>query len=493
MPNKNSFRRSFSLFLISIFLTNFVFAFDTSSHYDLTRSVLVERGFGDNSIKITQVENWLTDYYSSSPTISKSKREELEKLHFDNLYTTEQVKNYWAQFIDNIKNATQKAARDDDELAMLTTLGMGLHAVQDFYTHSNWVEAHPRNSDGTYRTETFLSNPLSPTIKLFTGKYPTDRRIGPNGEAVPPNAEIHGDYLKGLNHDSPMRSGWDEAYVFAYAASHELIEMMENWAESANPGFWKKVQQFTVSSENQKKLEFDLKAAQNLSMWIKVKEADGHWRGDKSGLARFFDTFTSKWVGKDSSIFVKQMTDGKVLEQLTENLYTKKSAPVLPKTNRFALNRRAVLVRTTLIKETNDVGKLEPRIDPAGSADFYALFTIGNQTYRERVIQDSKEVSDPWFEIHFVDRSGAFVPINISVFDEDDWDADGKYKDDVIDINPLAGKKDLDLRFSFGDSSLSGDITGIHNTRETAFISTGAKPDKNRAVFECYVSQALLK
>lgn len=487
------FRQSLSLFFIIIFLTDFARGFDTAPHYDLTRSVLAERGFGDDSIKIAQVENWLTDYYSSSPTISKAKRTEFEKLHFDNLYTTEQVRNYWAQFLSNVKTATQKAARETDELAMLTTLGMSLHAVQDFYTHSNWVETHPRNSDGAYRTETFLSSPLSPTEKLFTGKYPEDRTVSPSGASIPANAEIHGDYLKGLNHDSPIRPRWDESYVFAYVASHELVEMIEKWSEEAHPNFWKKVQQFAVSTENQKKLEFDLKAAQNLSMWVKVKGANGHWKGDKSGLARFFDAFTSKWVAAASSVFVQKIKNGEIPQQLSENLYTNKIAPLLPLANRFSLRRRAVLVRTTLIKETNDVGKFERKIDLSGSADFYAFFTIGNQIYRERVIQKSKEVIDPWFEIHFVDQNAATVPINVSVWDEDDLNPEGISKDDEIDINPLAGKDDLNFIFRVADNALSGDIAGIHNTRETAFTSTGAKPDKNRAVFQCYVSQVLLK
>ncbi len=491
MPAKSRFRRIFSLLLMIVLASNFVFAFDTSSHYDLTRAVLFEHSFGDDPIKIAQVENWLTDYYSSSPTISKSKRAQLEKLHFDNLYTTAEVKNYWAQFINNVKNAAQKAARDEDGLALLTTLGMSLHAVQDFYTHSNWVETHPRAAGGAYRTETFLSSPL-PT-DLFTGKYPADRLLGPSGASLPANAEIHGDYQTGLNHDSPVRPRWDEAYVFAYAASHELVEMVEKWSEETRPGFWQRVRQFAVSTEDQKKLEFDLMAAQNLSMWIKVKGADGHWKGDKSGLASFFDAFTSKWVAAASSVFVQKIKNGEIPQQLSENLYTNKIAPLLPSTNRFSLRRRAVLVRTTLIKETNDVGKFERKIDLSGSADFYALFTIGNQIYRERVIQKSKEAIDPWFEIHFVDQTAATVPINVSVWDEDDWNPEGISRDDEIDINPLAGKKDVDFLLSLNDNRLAGDITGIHDTRATAFMSTGAKPDRNRAAFECYVWQTLVK
>jgi hypothetical protein len=492
MPNRIFFRRGLSLFLTALALTNSAVAFDTAPHYDLTRTVLAERAFSDRAIKIAQVENWLTDYYSSSPTISKSKRAELEKLHFDNLYTTEEVGNYWARFVANVKNATRKAALESDEAALLATLAMSLHAVQDFYAHSNWVETHPRLSSDAYRTETFLSAPPGPGVRIFTGRYPADRKLAPNGGPVPAGTEIHGDYRSGLNHDSPVRAGWDAAYVFAYAASHELVEMIEKWSEEARPGFWKKTRDPAVSADDLAKLEFDLKAAQNLSMWIKVKGADGHWKGDKSGLARFFDTFTSKWVGKDSSVFARQMRDGKISGLLAEELYGQTGAPPLPKTGRFALRRRAVLVRTLLIGET-DTGKFEPAIDPSGRADFYAIFTIGGQLYRERVIQDAKEAREPWFAIHFVDQQSASVPLKIAVFDEDDWDSGGKYKDDEIDINPASGKKGLELVFRMAGGALSGDVAGIYNTPDTAFTSTGAKPDKNRASFQCYISQALLK
>ncbi|HEY5074992.1 MAG TPA: hypothetical protein VII34_09880, partial [Pyrinomonadaceae bacterium] len=55
------------LFFVFCF-NGFSYAFDTGSHFDLPRSVLAERGFGDTAIKIAQVENWLTDYYSSTPS-----------------------------------------------------------------------------------------------------------------------------------------------------------------------------------------------------------------------------------------------------------------------------------------------------------------------------------------------------------------------------------------------------------------------------------------
>ncbi|MBS1796159.1 MAG: hypothetical protein JSS81_20065 [Acidobacteria bacterium] len=468
-------------------------AFDTAPHYDLTRTVLAERGFGGDAIGIAQVENWLTDYYSSSPTIAKTKGAEFEKLHCDNLYTTAEVAAYWARLLANVRAAVREAARDGDETALLAALGMSLHVVQDYYAHSNWVETHPRGAFDFYRTETYLSAPPAPDARLFTGKYPADRKLGPSGGAVPAGALAHGDYRTGLNHDSPVRPGWDEAYVFAYAASHELVELVEKWTEEARPGFWERVRSLTLAAADRAALDFDLRAAQNLSMWIRVRDADGHWKGDKSGLARFFDTFTSKWVGRDSSRFVKLSADGRLLTRLAAGLYTREAAPALPKTKPFALNRRAVLVRTTRIAETDDVGRLEPAIDPSGKADFYAVFTIGGQLYRERVIQNEKSAIDPWFEIHFVDAGLAAVPVNIAVLDEDDWDAGGKYRDDVIDINPQPGKTGLDLVFHPLDGSLTGDVTGVHATRATAFLTTGAKPDKNRAAFSCFIWQAALR
>ena len=44
-------------------------AFDTGPHQDLTREVLSEIGFNQDANETVQLENWLTDYYSASPTI----------------------------------------------------------------------------------------------------------------------------------------------------------------------------------------------------------------------------------------------------------------------------------------------------------------------------------------------------------------------------------------------------------------------------------------
>lgn len=481
-------RKLFSAILISIILGNFVFAFDTAPHFDLTYSVLHEHGFNETAVKITQVENWLTDYYSTTPTTSKNNRAALEKLHFDNLFTAKEVNNYWGWLMNNLKTAAQNAARNDNPLEMLTIIGIGLHSVQDFYSHSNWVETHPRSSDGAFQTATFLSS-AKPASGLFTGKYPADRQTGFDGKAVPAQTRIHGDYIDGVNKDSPIRPNWAEAYVFAYCASHELISELGKLAEETRPGFWQKVQKFQINAEESKKLEYDLRAVRNISMWVKGKGADGHWKGDKSGLARFFDTFTPKWIASKTSIFVNQMAQSELPEQISKNLYTANTSPLLPTIKRFSLSKKGIIFRITLIKETDDIDFRELKIDPRGKADFYPLITIGGQIYTDRVLQDFAEFENPWIVIHFVDADVGEIPLNLTVMDEDDSDAAGFYKDDICDINPKPGKSDLDFKFRLKDNSLFGDINGIYSSESQTFTTSGAKPDKNRAVLKGYITQ----
>jgi hypothetical protein len=386
----------------------------------------------------------------------------------------------------DLREATLQAAKDDDQLAMLTTLGVALHATQDFYSHSNWVETHPRAAGGPYRTETFLSVGPPRNAELVTGKYPEDRKSAPVG------ALIHGNYDTGLNKDSQVRPNWDEAYVFAYCASHEIAQLMEQWSEEARPGLWKRAQQFEVAANDQASLAYDLRAVRNISMWISARNEDGHWKGNRSGFPRFFPAFSGKWVGRPSSIFVKQISERKLHKRLTAHLYSE-TGPLLSLPGpaftvpRFALDRRAVLVRTTLVKETNDVGRFERDIDPGGAPDFYPVITIGAQVYTDRVIQNQKEFPNPWFEIHFVDGRVGLVPMVFQLWDEDDTDPGGEYKDDHIDINPLANKRDLELTLQVNSGRLSGDLTGIHNSIASAFTVAGAKPDRKRAQITVYI------
>jgi hypothetical protein len=78
-------------------------AFDTGHHADLTREALAEVGMSNTAIQICQVENWLVDYYSVSPTSSDGIVREVAKLHADNLFSEQAVTNYWDRYAVNAK------------------------------------------------------------------------------------------------------------------------------------------------------------------------------------------------------------------------------------------------------------------------------------------------------------------------------------------------------------------------------------------------------
>jgi hypothetical protein len=451
-------------------------AFDTGHHSDLTGAVLTERGFGETSTKIVQVSNWLTDYYSTSPTSRDVVQSGLEKLHFDNLYDSADVAEYWGWLVHNARAATRHAAESDDPVVMLVVMGLFLHAAQDFYAHSNWVELHPREPGGAYRSETWLSSGPPEGAQMFTGTYP------PHPSPPPPRAPEHGGYDSGLNKDSHVRPLWDEAYVFAYFASHELVELMRVWAEQVRPGFWDHVLRHELDELGRERLDFDVEAAFKLSMWVKGKGADGHWKGDQSGSARYMSKFAVEWTSAPASAYVEQIKSRRVHLWLTEKLYSGEAPPPLPEVRPFREPRRVVLVRTSHVEELRDKGG---RVDPGGKADLYAVVDVDGQRYVDRVLREKRSYSDPWFTLHVAKDGKAEIPIRMEVWDQDTALRGSK---DPCDLHPLEGKRSLDLLLRVADGQLMGDVQGRHDGPESAFAIAGGKPDNKRVAIRCWVA-----
>ena len=128
-------------------------AFDTGHHFDLTGAALREEGFGATSIQAVQVANWLTDYYAANPLSRGAVRTDLNRLHFDNLYGTDEVARYWARLLANAREIALDAARSDDPVTMLAMTGLLLHAVQDFDSHSSWVDGRRAQFPEPFRRE----------------------------------------------------------------------------------------------------------------------------------------------------------------------------------------------------------------------------------------------------------------------------------------------------------------------------------------------------
>src|SRR5262249_2595370 len=128
--------------------------------------------FSEHAIQTVQVANWLTDYYSNSPTGGGAKPE-LAKLHFDCLYNAREIDNYWKTLAANTRAEVGRIAQGYRHATpveqkqrikrFLIVLGIALHAVQDFYSHSNWVETHPQppHQAPRYGTTTWWTDPAN--------------------------------------------------------------------------------------------------------------------------------------------------------------------------------------------------------------------------------------------------------------------------------------------------------------------------------------------
>lgn len=473
--------KTMSLMLFFLLLAKPAFAFDTGHHSDLTKEALQDQGFGETAIQTVQVQNWLVDYFSNSPT--SSIEQDVAKLHFDNLFTTEQIRNYWGRLTVNTRSAVQQAAREKDTLKLLTILGISLHAVQDFYSHSNWVETHPRSTNGPYRPETwFDSPPGAGSSGLYTGSYPNMR---------PGATKLHGDYTTGLNKDSYVRPNWDQAYVFAYAGSRQWVNAVHTWVNEIDPTFWGGVQAYSLSNTDSSALNFDLDAAYRLSEWVAVSGANGHWKGSGSGSAAELASFAARWTSATDSRFVKEFKVRGIhrllINRLTSDGGTISPPPsAVPTVPKIALNQRAIIVKTVQVAEKNDVGVFESKIDPGGKADFYAKITVAGQTFVEAMQLDKSSVSPAWMTIKFVPAATTQVPIRYEL-----WDEDGGVHgdDDRCDLNPTTGVRDLNFNFVVASHNNTGNITGVHDSPTNTVTSQGNKPDSDRAIVQFYVTE----
>jgi hypothetical protein len=301
-------------------------AFDTGPHATITEQAMDQAGYNRAAADAVQVENWLTDYYTSSPTFPAAQQCYLEKLHFDDVFTDEDVDAYWQTLLNNTIAAARKAKADNDYVEMYAVMGISLHAVQDFYSHSNWVESSG-DSYPAYDLTTYFQwkqRPWRRTAVVHTGWYANCLNI-PQGDHTP-----HGGYTgNGMNHDSVVRPNYNRAYIYAVSASYEWLQQL--WqAVAAAPGdraFANRMMNYQPSQADAVALAYDQKAALYLSEWIDnpadTAALDGHWNGNRSGYAAAFAAFALAWTSTPDSIYVSTFKNRGVYVALSQGLYQK--------------------------------------------------------------------------------------------------------------------------------------------------------------------------
>lgn len=444
-------------------------ALDSGHHADITVETMREAGYQQTPAYVAQVENWFTDYYTSAPTttISKSNQCYLEKLHFDDLFTQADVANYWATLAANTKAAVQQAASKRDYLQFLVVMGVSLHVVQDFYSHSNWNEIY----NTQYGMYSYLAVPIvlhsaswfdvaTKPANIRTGWYPNCLNL-PQGNNTP-----HGGYYGtppsninpfppqpagkvALNHDSYVRPGWQGAYAAAYAASREWIDTVDAWADQTTPGFSGAAKTYTVNSSQMAQLSQDQQAALYISEWVSqpgnFDNVDGHWKGNPSGyLAAFTDAF-AQWTENDNSVFVNAFVNGNsaVAEQpayllLSKNLYTSTPGVQPPITVAPASRQWFILgMRTTSVTA----------IDPGlfGLTSYFATLRWAHPmtpagtwfyNYRDASYHHESQIAPFWDDLLFVPASTGTQSLVLQYTMTDEYDTPSQNQ--VLAINGAA-------------------------------------------------------
>jgi hypothetical protein len=400
-----------------------------------------------------------------------------EDLHFDNLRRPDlnTVQIYWSWLARNTRdlvvegvqtfnnapaNSPQRRAA---QTRLLVILGISLHAVQDFYTHSNWVEKHLRSANQPpspgqnrpYRTETWWTewaaqgnsrNPPQPNFYL-TGWYDGHRALAePNDWTAK-----HGNYTQGMNHDSYCRNNnWDEAYVFAYAATVEWVNAVMAWSKKeaarlgqSDPFAAAAISRYKITVPQQIELAGDLDAARQISEWILAPGHDGHWKGNNSSWKDNFVKALNKWATDPNSFIVNEYTqaDGhghRLIDRLARNLYGTGLAsdgtaannpmqiPLVAAGDKDLLQGDyAVLIRTTSVKY---------QWSPRGLDVFpymYAKVKVDNQTYDDAAYHDTSWLSGPfspkWWIIHFVDPRATSVQVSYELREQKDYGSLDEY------------------------------------------------------------------
>jgi hypothetical protein len=403
-------------------------AYDTGPHADMTRDALTAEGFGAAGANVGMVNNWFVDYYTNPDDNPYSghahaligltrfgfNREDwlhqwvegARRMHFDaearqigmpDLSTTAGVEKEWQRLMFLTRKWVQYAGRQNDPLEVMAVLGISLHAVQDFYTHSNWVEDPSAeagrggpgvSSLGFGETPTWFDVPpevrqqLVGSRAVYTGVKGIPRGHG-NWQSDK-NKHLRG----GLNKDWPGRPKYEESYVTAYFATRQWIRAVRTWL--GNEPLWKRA----MSLRNTAALRHDVTGAEEISIF------SGHWQGGGEPCLPFK---CGERTGKAGSISSLRLALGdfhdrgptpyrkafnRYIGAFREYPTEPINLPDLPSSRTDQVFTRFVKLEVLNYKGI-DLG------DPVGSADIYANARMDAQPFTSTVINGKDSFSFP--------------------------------------------------------------------------------------------------
>lgn len=240
-----------SLLIAGLLFSLNSFAFDTWWHAECTRKAMVANGFSADARLAAQVSNYITDFHSAvlfGTGIPEKQRVEVFKLkqemsyeymHFDAIFSTNDIELNWQKVYENTILALRKFHNNPEVksgfrlIVLFNIIGASLHIVQDFYSHSNWVNTYVANNRTPIPTWYGEDSLYRRSLDLATGAYPDGSVKGKKGHSE-------------LNKDCSTISLNKEAVEVAERASIEWIrKIME--ATSELP--WSELKSYNIQGD----------------------------------------------------------------------------------------------------------------------------------------------------------------------------------------------------------------------------------------------------
>ena len=391
------------LVIESVFLSRHAAAFDAGHHLDQNRYVLKKEGFSEAAIDAVSLANWLADYYATAPAVDPSVRPGLARLQFDNLPDSQSAENYFAWYAYNSKKLIQEAAQNNDRIQLLATMGLVLHALQDFYSHTNWTTLYPRYEDGSFNKKTYPSSPVPTGKQLFSGTWP------PKGDRV------HGGYFDGLNQDSIVRPKWAEAQVSAIIGTSDMVATIRKWVNEIRPDLWRRTAEIKFNRIHKRQIARDLRSALQISMYVKatvlgLPAQDGHWKGNLSGDASKFSAAVTGFGGWQNSFMTQYFRRSGIVRKLALNLFSDTKPPEEIAIENANSPKGAIVVRIENFNPLNNNGKFDR---------YRADMIINGQKYMGRELESvsgqDKGATPLWMELHPLETLENNVDFSISL------------------------------------------------------------------------------
>lgn len=405
-------------------------AYDTGPHADLTRDALTAEGFSPSAADVGMVNNWFVDYYTNpdknpysghaSSMIGLTRLglpreswpdywvEAARRMHFDSqrravkmpdLSRTAGVEQEWQRLMFITRKWAQSVGRREDPYLLMAVMGISLHAVQDFYTHSNWVEdPNPEPGRGGPGVAslgygdhpTWFDVPPQVRATLVGGKAVYTGVVGvPRGHSHW-REDLNQNLSHGLNKDWPGRPKYTESYVTAYFASRQWIRAVRTWL--GNEPLWRRAMTLPPSAA----LRHDVEGATEISRF------SGHWQGGGEPCLRYFGSCGARNGKAGSLSSLKLAIDefhlggptryrrafNTMIGAFREYPVPPPAMPDLPSSRTDQL-----LTRFVELEVLNYAGL--GLGDPIGEADIYANARIGGQGYTSTIINDTDAFSFP--------------------------------------------------------------------------------------------------